>query len=116
MTAAGVSPGIIAGNADYPPARELIIAAGLDAAEETIRAVASVRLSEEGRKRRIANFPFFACPHAADMAAKVAAGPTEIIDRRRRRWRCSVYGGPPPDISRIRCRQAKCQHTNGSND
>jgi hypothetical protein len=72
MTAAGVSPGIIAGNTDYPPARELIIAAGLDAPEETIRAVASVRLSEEGRKRRIANGPIFACPHAADMAVPYA--------------------------------------------
>jgi hypothetical protein len=51
MTAAGVSPSIIAGNADYPPARELIIAAGLDAADETIRAVASVRPSEEGWRR-----------------------------------------------------------------
>jgi hypothetical protein len=42
MTAVDVGPGVVAGNADEEPARELIIAAALDAAEETIRMVASV--------------------------------------------------------------------------
>jgi hypothetical protein len=34
MTAVGVSPGVVTGNADDEPARELIVAAALDAAEE----------------------------------------------------------------------------------
>jgi hypothetical protein len=53
-------------NADDPPARELIIAGGLDAAEETIRTVASIRPAEE-RIPGVANGPFFACPQAAEM-------------------------------------------------
>src|SRR5207244_10683648 len=106
VTAAGVGPGVVAGNANDEAARELIIAAGLDAAEETIRVVAPLRLSEQGPERRIANGPFFACPQAADMAAEVAAGPTEVDWRRWRRWRRSVCRARPY-IRRARCRQAK---------
>src|SRR5207244_3320417 len=51
VTAAGIGPGIIAGNANDEAARELIIAAGLDAAEETIGVVAPLRLSERPGRR-----------------------------------------------------------------
>src|SRR5207237_10460594 len=105
ITAAGIGPGIIAGNANDEAARKLIIAAGLDAAEETIRVVAPLRLSEPGRVRRIANGPFFACPQAADMAAEVAAGPTEVDRRRRIDWsRARERSRPRPYISLVGCR------------
>src|SRR5205823_10072522 len=100
VTAAGIGPGVVAGNANDEAARELIIAAGLDAAEETIRVVAPLRLSEQGPERRIANGPFFACPQAADMAAEVAAGPTEVDRRRRIDWsRARIRSRPRPYIS-----------------
>ena len=72
MAAVGVGPDVVAGNADNEPTCELIIAAGLNAAEETIRVVASVRLPEE-RITGFANDPFLACPQAtlgfSDLAA-----------------------------------------------
>jgi hypothetical protein len=93
MTAVGVPPGLVAGNADDEPACELIITASLDAADDAVGVVASIRLSER-RERGVANEPVFACPYAADMAADVTAGPTEV-DRRRRRRRCSVHRPGP---------------------
>src|SRR5207249_10470718 len=83
VTAAGIGPGIIAGNANDEDARELIIAAGLDAAEETIRVVAPLRLSEPGRERRIANGPFFASPHPALAPAARPAAAYGISTRQR---------------------------------
>src|SRR6266508_1699710 len=99
MTAVGVGPGIVAGNANDPSARELIIAAALDAAEEAVGIVTSIRQSE-GRECTVANDPVFACPHAADMAAEVTAGPTEV-DRRR----C----GRPVGHSHVRGVSVLCQ-------
>jgi hypothetical protein len=75
-----VCPIIVALDADNEAASELIIAADLPASNETTRVPAerSPCENETGRVEVLLD------PDAADVAANVAAGPAEDIDRRRR--------------------------------
>ena len=76
LLAFGVGPGVVARNANDETAHELIIAAGLETAQEANRIVGPVRQSK-GDAEGIVIDPFLVRPQAANMAADVAASPAK---------------------------------------
>src|SRR5260370_32677145 len=85
----GIGPIIVALDAEYPAA-DLIIAAGLDAAEH-----ATCRVAPEISEKCI--IPVAVGPEAAYIAADIASGPGEIGDHR---GRGRVYRCPPRKVRR----------------
>jgi hypothetical protein len=112
VAAIGVGPSVVARNAGDETARELIIAAGLDAAQDATRIVGPFRLSK-GDAAGIMIEPLLVRLQAANVTADVAASPAEAIDRiDRSRRRCPVHG--PAHIRRHGgSRDQRCESNRG---
>ena len=85
MAAVGIGPSKVALDTDHPAASELIITTALHAAQPAADIVIGP-IEERTIERPVNELPVY--PQATDVAANVAAGPVEVVDRRRwRRWR-----------------------------